>query len=247
MANLGNLSKIIAILAVLTQATLQLAGCTTVVGKGTVAKYLVGECTEGEDCASYCCVKKEGLKVWGSQCGLKSPATEGTPCVCPVTTILGLNYMPGTVCSGTSNNNSSRNKYSKPLVRDYKSIDYKKWTSGLYNDEFVGKAVIVEGYIQKQVLTSGLFGRPSSEISLYVFQYSHDQIRRASINGSKNTHNKTNDMIRSMIPVSAPKSMRDQIYSLNDQDKVKIYGVVINPSALNSGIRVKAESIETLK
>lgn len=228
-------------------ATIHLFGCTTVVGKGDVSRFQ-GECSEGEECSLYCCIDKD---KGGGQCRLKSPAIEGTSCACPVTTIVGLRYAGGNVCKGAGSKSSAKSEAPSTPVRDYKPVDYKKWVSGLYADEFIGKAVIVDGYIQKSTVgkTSmmGLLGRVGSDIDFHVLEYSHDQIRENAQKRGANSYSSAMEMVHSMIPVTAPKSMRDQIFATNNGQKVRIYGVVVNPFASISTIRVKAERIETVQ
>jgi hypothetical protein len=112
-------------------------------------------------------------------------------------------------------------------------VDYEKWASGLYKDELIGQAVIVEGYISKYPTTGaitanvGVFGIPNSpKIRVYVSQYSNDDLKQKSMRGGGNAHQLALDMTFRMVPVLAPLSMRDQIYALTNQQKVKVYGVV---------------------
>jgi hypothetical protein len=40
---------------------------------------------------------------------------------------------------------------STSAPRSYQPIDYKKWASGMYPDEFFGKAVVVDGYFFRRI------------------------------------------------------------------------------------------------
>ncbi|MES9834221.1 MAG: hypothetical protein ABW139_18445 [Candidatus Thiodiazotropha sp. DIVDIV] len=122
---------------------------------------------------------------------------------------------------------------------DYKPVDYEKWASGIYNEEFIGQAVIVEGYINKRPAGGitpyqGAFGMfKSPRISLFVSQYSYDDIRQTSMRNGGSAHQESTEMISRMVQVSAPISMRDRIHVLKNRQKVKVYGVV---KQIGSGI-----------
>ncbi|MCG7866448.1 MAG: hypothetical protein JAY74_08750 [Candidatus Thiodiazotropha taylori] len=111
----------------------------------------------------------------------------------------------------------------------YVPVDFEKWSSGIYNDEFIGMPVVVEGYISKALLGSPiggfhLFKKPRIRFS--VSQYSTEDIRKTRMRGDPNAHIESTEMAFRNISISAPKFMKDQVYALKNKQKIKVYGVV---------------------
>lgn len=122
----------------------------------------------------------------------------------------------------------------------------------MYADEFFGKDVVVEGYMHKSPVAQYSV---KSEIILFIYEKSLQQIKMDAQNAAA-SGNMTPDLMRfKQITVSAPLSMRDQIYPLNDDQKVRVYGVVVNPysksiftqQVVSSHLTVKAEKIEVVE
>ena len=78
-----------------------------------------------------------------------------------------------------------------PKTQSYQPLDFKKWASGMYADEFFGKAVVVDGYIIKNTT----MGTISSDIQFSVTEKPPTRWRG----------------MPEMVIVSAPMSMRDII------------------------------------
>lgn len=113
----------------------------------------------------------------------------------------------------------------------YVPVDFEKWSSGIYNDEFIGMPVVVEGYISKSLLgirslagSGNLFKKPRIRFS--VSQYSTEDIRKTGMRGDPNAHIESTEMVFRNISISAPNFMRDQVYALKNKQKIKVYGVV---------------------
>lgn len=136
----------------------------------------------------------------------------------------------------------------------YVPVDFQKWHSGMYADEFFGKAVVVEGYFQKNPM-AGMY--QGSDIVFLVREKSISQLQQAAQKAAKQgTAMSPLDTTQFMsIPITAPLAMRDVIYPIQNEQHVRVYGVVVNPymrSALTgqitmSTLQVRAESIEVLR
>ena len=134
-----------------------------------------------------------------------------------------------------------------PFTRVYQPVDFKKWASGMYADEFFGKAVVVDGHVMK----SPAYGSIQSSITFYVREKSLDQVRRLA----RTSHIEATNEIMQFVTISAPLSMRDTVFQLSDDQRVRVYGVVVNPyarSALTgqvtmSALQVQADRIEVVR
>jgi hypothetical protein len=137
--------------------------------------------------------------------------------------------------------------------QSYMPVDFKKWHSGMYADEFFGKAVVIEGYFGKNPIASMYQG---SDITFFVREKSISQLQqaaqRAAMRGAPMSPLDTQLM---PISITAPLAMRDVIYPIQDEQRVRVYGVVVNPymqSALTrqvtmSTLQVRAERVEVVR
>ena len=122
-----------------------------------------------------------------------------------------------------------------PKTQSYQPLDFKKWGSGMYADEFFGKAVVVDGYIMKDE-TMGII---SSDIQFAVIE---------------KPPKRWSGGIPAMVIVSAPMSMRDIIYPIKNTERVRVFGIVQNPystsvftgQVVSSMLIVRADRIETV-
>ncbi len=122
-----------------------------------------------------------------------------------------------------------------PTKQSYQPLDFKKWASGMYADEFFGKAVVVDGYIIK----TPTMGTVSSDIQFSV---------------SEKPPMRWSGGMPAMVIVSAPMSMRDVIYPIENAERVRVFGVVQNPystsvftrQVVSSMLIVRADRIETV-
>jgi len=117
-----------------------------------------------------------------------------------------------------------------PLPREsYMPMDFQKWSSGLYGDQFIGKPVIVEGYFMK---LQGMAGHAiqASDINFYVIEKSIAQQQKAAQQAARRgAPTYQPDAQPGLVSITAPLSMRDVIYSIQDQQRVRVYGVVVEP------------------
>lgn len=136
--------------------------------------------------------------------------------------------------------------------RSYQPLNFKKWGSGLYADEFFGKAVIVDGYIMKN--PSAGMGSINSEIRLHVSEYSLKQMQASAHRAYKDPI-MMNQMVSSAVTVIAPLSMRDLVFNFENEQRVRVYGVVgsiyssnvFTPQMVKGALLVRADRIEVVK
>lgn len=132
-------------------------------------------------------------------------------------------------------------------VRAYQPIDFKKWTSGMYADQFLGKAVVVDGYFRKAPTA----GAVMSDIFFVVGKYSIPQMQDLE----RRSPGAIIHAVHEQIPISAPLSMRDTVFALSNDQRIRVYGVVVNPFSTSvftkqvvmSTLRVNADRIEVVR
>lgn len=141
---------------------------------------------------------------------------------------------------------------SEPLSpQSYMPIDFKKWNSGMFADEFVGKPVLVDGYFQKSPMAASLQG---SDISFNVFEKSMAQMQHAERRIAGGSGESLIDMFRPIM-VTAPLAMREIIYPIQDYQRVRVYGVAVNPYGRSvftrqitmSTLMVRAHKVEVVR
>jgi hypothetical protein len=128
-------------------------------------------------------------------------------------------------------------------------VDFKKWNSGMYADEFIGKPVLVEGYFQKNPMAGSYQG---SDIIFSVLEKSSSQMVRLQQRWAAGDRTESVTDMLSLITVTAPLAMRDVIYPIRDEQRVRVYGVVVNPYATSvftgrvvmSALTVRADRVE---
>jgi hypothetical protein len=136
-------------------------------------------------------------------------------------------------------------------TRHYQPVDFKKWASGMYPDEFFGKAVVVDGYFFRAPYA----GQIGSDIHFSVMERSQAQIQRAARRAAMHGNYAATMTDFATIPVSAPLSMRDTIYPIKNNQHVRVYGVVVNPYSTSiftrqvvaSSLLVKADRVEVVR
>lgn len=132
----------------------------------------------------------------------------------------------------------------------YEPVDFAKWASGLYPDEFFGKSVVVDGYYNRSPL-AGM--NISDSISFSVSEKSTQELQREAMASARRGEYIGLSEIH-VIPVVAPISMRDTFYKLQPGSRIRVYGQVINPYSrsvfhgrvVSSSLQVQAQRVQVL-
>jgi hypothetical protein len=103
----------------------------------------------------------------------------------------------------------------------YKPVDFRKWASGMYADEYVGQYVVVDGYYLRTGMGSMNQG---GMINFAVKSMSAAQIVKASQRDPLSMMDRSSEI----IVVQAPLAMRDQIFGLRPEQRIRVYGRAIN-------------------
>jgi hypothetical protein len=156
-------------------------------------------------------------------------------------------FTPGCVPSGTT---ASKQLVRSDAARTYQPVNFSKWASGLYPDEFFGKHVIVEGYYNPNPFPGIAI---SNTISFSISEKSTQQIQSEAMAGARSGRYIGPSDIH-VVAAVAPISMRDTFYELEPGAHIRVYGHVTNPYSrsvfhgrvVTSSLQVQTERIEVL-
>jgi hypothetical protein len=108
-----------------------------------------------------------------------------------------------------------------PSRQTFKQVDFDKWVSGMYADEYAGQWVVVEGCYQ-----ASLFGQASQGAAEIVFTVLKKaqaetvrEMRDAAMSGRVVTPGQT-----AFVEIRAPVSMRDAVFALKPDQPIRVYG-----------------------
>ncbi len=142
-----------------------------------------------------------------------------------------------------ANNNGQQN---------YLPLDWDRWSSKLYPEEFFGKSFVVEGYYYRGETAFGI----TDSISFVVYEKSLTDWGKDAMAAAKRGQYPSldNQPYERSVAVNAPLSMRDTFYKLKSGSRIRVYGHVVNPyarSVFHGGVVMsllvlQAERVEVL-
>ena len=99
----------------------------------------------------------------------------------------------------------------------YEPVDIRKFASGMYPDAFFGKNVVVEGFFHSGSASEyNIMYSAPSRILFFVKDWTMADLPRMA-----------GTLPSEGVPVFAPLSMRDAVYPLQEDQRIRVYGNVM--------------------